>query len=293
MAQTLREGCSYSLITEQEDNERRQVYFVKLTDSCLKAIEEHTNDLKKNAFLKSIIRFEDAQNGVITIPSKCGAMQDMEKKFHFGISNVITSENNPLQECIRHCNWNSDELLSYGPLEQKISIAATDDCYENTRNRMAQVEQERKDIRTKEVKLGSMKKGKKCLNKIVTQDTHKSTAMKNVKKINTHTTNSPKPSVTSSTSSHISPSVLPKKSPLPNSTRKSPPISNSNKNSPVPVPSTGGKSFTCRERVIHILALRPHKKIRINISSTKRSHESEGQRKPSYGIAAGFVFQRR
>ena len=253
MAQTLREGCTYSLITEQENNEKRQVYFVKLTDSCLKAIEEHTHELKIGSKMKSIIRFDDAQSGVVSIPSKYGSLQEIDKKFNFAISNVLTSENNPLQECIKQYNWNSDKLLSYGPLEQKISIAATDDCYENTRNRMAQVDQERKDVRTKEIKLSNMKKGKKCQNKVVAPDVHKLTAIKNIKKMNHYTLNSPKPSVTSSTN-HGSPAVLPKKSPIP-TTRKSP-TSSTNRNSP----SIGGKSFTCRERVIHILSLRPHKK---------------------------------
>lgn len=59
-------------------------------------------------------------------------------------------ESNPLQgilECIKHADVRTDRLVSYGPLQSKISIAATDDVYENTRNRMAQVDHERKEIR--------------------------------------------------------------------------------------------------------------------------------------------------
>ena len=247
MAQTLREGCSYSLITEEENNEKRQVYFVKLTDSCLKAIEEFTSKFNSGSKMKSIIRF-DAQRGVVTIPST-----SIEKKFQFAISNVFTSDTNPLQECIKQYNWKSDKLLSYGPLEQKISIAATDDCYENTRNRMAQVDQERKDVRTKEIKLESMKKGKKSRNKMVVADSHKTSAIKNIKKLNSH--NSQKSSVSSSTI-HVSPVVITKQSPS-----KKSPISSATQKSL----SIGDKKFTCRERVIHILSMRPHKKSELRL----------------------------
>jgi len=253
MAQALREGSSYSLITEQDADSKRQVYFVKLTDSCLKAIEEHNNVSKKSSQLaKTIIRFDGSRNGVITIPYKSGSLQDVsEKKFNFAIANVVTSENNPLQECIKQCNW-SNKLLSYGPLDQKISIAATDDCYENTRNRMAQVDQERKDIRTKEIKLGSnVKKRKSGQSKIVLpQETQKTgLGIKNVRKNNLLNSVSNKPLSSPSTSQ----SILSKKSPIPN--HKKSPIQNAKMS-----PSVGTKNFTCRDRVIHVLALRPHKK---------------------------------
>jgi len=169
MAQILREGCTYSLIAKESDNENRKVYFVKLTDSCLKAIEEYTDDFLSGSRMKSIIRFDDTNGGAIIIPNS--SVKDVKKTFSFAISNVITSDTNPLQECIK-CQYKSNQLLSYGPLEQKISIAATADCYENTRNRMAQVEQERNDIRTKEIKLGSMKKGRKTLSKTVVTENH-------------------------------------------------------------------------------------------------------------------------
>lgn len=260
MAQTLLEDCSYSLITEQDTDNKRQVYFVKLTDSCLKAIEEHTNVLKRSPHLaKTIIKFNGSRNGVITIPhskSPSTPQDIVEKKFNFGIANVVTSENNPLQECIKQCNWNL-KLISYGPLEQKISIAATDDCYENTRNRMAQVDQERKGVSTKEIKLGNnIRKRKTGQNKLVQSssplDSLKAGSAKNVRKIASHNSVSQK-------LSHASPSsnspILSKKSPIPN--HKKSPIQNT-KTLPPTVGTT--KNFSCRDRVMHVLALRPHKK---------------------------------
>merc|ERR1712168_713631 len=174
--------------------------------------------------------------------------KDVKKTFSFAISNVITSDTNPLQECIK-CKYKSNQLLSFGPLEQKISIAATDDCYENTRNRMAQVDQERKDVRTKEIKLANnVRKRKAGQNKLVQSssplESLKAGNAKNVRKIVTHNSVSQK-------LSHSSPSsnspILSKKSPISN-----------HKKSPIQsiktLPSTAAgatKNFTCRDRVMH------------------------------------------
>lgn len=76
----------------------------------------------------------------------------MNRKFRFGVSSLNVNTSNPLQgiiECIKHPDRKGNKLVSYGSLESKISIAATEDVYENTRNRMAQVDAERKDVRYK------------------------------------------------------------------------------------------------------------------------------------------------
>jgi len=78
---------------------------------------------------------------VIAIPGKSLS----EKKFLFGVSNL--SQGQGAIECIKHPDRKSNKLYSYGRLESRISINATEDVYENTRNRMQQVETERKDIR--------------------------------------------------------------------------------------------------------------------------------------------------
>jgi len=71
-------------------------------------------------------------------------VEDVGKKFHFAVSNLAKpSVNQGILECIKHTDRSTKNLVSYGPLESRISIAASDDVYENTRNRMAQVDQER------------------------------------------------------------------------------------------------------------------------------------------------------
>jgi len=282
-ADTLQEGSSFSLLTEPENNEDRQVYFVKLTDSCLQAIQEFIQGQKTGSRTKSIIRFNEAQNGIVTIPGRHSSSQDSEKKFHFGISNQVHSENNPLPECIKQ-SWNSNQLLSFGPLEQKISIAATDDSFVNTGKRMALVEQERKDVRTKEVKLAGKGKLNNIHKKNIVPDTKSSQPTKTVNKkitpsvpLNKNTTHSPKPAVTSSTNHHSS-ANLSKRSPVPaNNPRKTSPTSSTNSTANPSPAALNGRTFTCKERVIHILGLRSHKESEL-ISRLQREAMSQKDR---------------
>lgn len=249
MAQTLNEDQGYSLIaTEHNQSQKRRVYFVKLTDSCLKAIEEHIT-FKAATQSKPKIKFDGNNEGCLTIPSKPGsASQDVGKKFNFSIAPLNPSGSNQgILECIKHApQKNSNTLLSFGALESKINIAATDDVYENTRNRMAQVDQERKDVRTKEIKLsGNTKQGKKPRAKVVQPTDHNRLSSIKKKQPPFHTTSSPKTSaVLSSTQRAASPAT---------STYNH----QSQRNSPL---NGVGKNFSCRERVLHVLAIRPHKK---------------------------------
>ncbi|XP_057300285.1 RNA polymerase II elongation factor ELL-like [Hydractinia symbiolongicarpus] len=252
MAQTLLENHSYKLLTTEEIFDNRHVYFVKLTDSCLKAIEEHVTS-KRVSHAKAAVKFEGA-NGVLSIPSKPGSTrQNDTKNFNFTVSNFPV-ESNPLQgilECIKHADVRTDRLVSYGPLQCKISIAATDDVYENTRNRMAQVDHERKEIRTKEIEIGSRKKGSKTKQVIRPVDVRPAADKKPAslkKKVINHAPNSPKRSAFTSTASSSS-----------INNQHSSPIGSSNRSSPVTV----GKSFSCRERVVHILAIGPHEKSKL------------------------------
>jgi len=258
MAQTLIEQHSYNLQTNQDEQESRCVYFLKLTDSCLKAIEEHIA-YRGPIRLKPNIKF-DGQNGLITIPSKPGSVnKDVGKKYSFTIASLGTNT----VDCIKHGDKRSNNLSSFGALDTKINIAATEDVYENTRNRMAQVDQERKDVRTKEIKIASnTKQGKKAKAKLVQPPDNSSynqiAAMKKKLVSSHHNKNSPKPALSSNhtNSPKTNLSSTHTNSPKPPIYNSSSPASTTNRSSPITV----NKSFSCRERVIHVLALRPHKK---------------------------------
>lgn len=141
-------------------------------------------------------------------------------------------------ECIKHPNRKSNSLVSLGPLESKISINATEDVYENTRNRMAQVDAERKDVRTREIELKTTKKRKQAKSKTLTPELNKQTNIATAKKKLASHQSSPSQSVSSTSRLSPAPGLVTSRT----------------------VPAASGKSFTCRERVIHILAIRPHKK---------------------------------
>jgi len=245
MAQTLVEERSYNLTGDDNINDK-SLYYVKLTDSCLKAIEEYIIH-KNTSRVQPRIKF-NGHNGTISIPGKSSS----EKKFHFGLSSLNSGQG--AIECIKHPDKKLNQLVSYGALTSKISINATEDVYENTKNRMAQVDQERKDVRTKEIDVGNVKKRKQKL-KIL--DAHKHSSLSSSsssikKKI------IPTPS---SSTNHSSPS----QSSVSSTSRTSSPAIRNNTPSvaattAVSSAAASGKSFTCRERVIHILALRPYKK---------------------------------
>lgn len=235
MAQTLTEDRPYNL-TEDENLDRRHVYFVKLTDSCLKAIEEfiiHKASAKSQPKIKFV-----GQNGIISIPGKSCNGDSNGKKFHFGVSSLNQGNSQGAVECIKHPDRKSNSLVSLGPLESKISINATEDVYENTRNRMAQVDAERKDVRTREIELKTTKKRKQAKSKILTPEPNKHTNISTAKKKLTSHQSSPSQSVSSTSRLSPAPGLVTSRT----------------------VPAASGKSFTCRERVIHILAIRPHKK---------------------------------
>lgn len=244
MAQTLVEDRSYNL-TGDENIDGKSLYYVKLTDSCLKAIEEyiiHQNKTREQPRIKF-----NNQDGTISIPGKASS----EKKFRFGVSDLFSGQG--AIECIKHPDRRFNKLISYGPLTSKISINATEDVYENTKNRMAQVDQERKDVRTKEIDLGNVKKRKqKHSQHKLDSHKHSSSSSAIKKKI-------PPPSA--STTNHSSPS----QSSVSSTSRTSSPAIRNNTPSAAATAAVSsavasGKSFTCRERVIHILALRAHKK---------------------------------
>jgi len=234
MAQTLVDDCSYSLLTKEHDIEKRNVYFVKLTDSSLKAIEEYlllNNGPHSKA--KPCIKF-DSLNGLITIPGRSDlAHQHDRKSFQFEVS-ALQASNQGMLECICQPNLWEKDLVSYGTLQSKIAVKATNESFETTRNRMAQTDQERKEVRTKEIKLNQVKKRAKKKMQMLSQDSlsPKVTSMKRPAQ--------------APTSSSASLSVPIRSSPVPSINRNS--------------PASSQKSFTFRDRIIHILAIQPYKK---------------------------------
>lgn len=85
---------------------------------------------------------------VIHIPSRPGsASQDIGKKFKFSCSNFAQDSRQGITDCIQQPNSKDNRLSSMGMVEKKIAVMANDEAYEMTRNKMAQADQERKEVR--------------------------------------------------------------------------------------------------------------------------------------------------
>eukprot|EP00794_Sanderia_malayensis_P009716 gene9716-10704_t len=224
MAHSLKADTTYNLSTSEEDDSNLQLYFVKLTDSSLKAIEDY---IEYQAAIKGKPKIQFvAQNGVLNIPSRPGsASQDIGKKFKFSCSTFARNDRHGILDCIHQPNSKEKRLGSYGTLDRKIAVMATDEAYELTRSRMAQADQERKEVRTKEININHSKsKKKKFTLAPVGKDLNK---------------------------------LVKKKLPNPPFSKSTVGLKPTSQNSNS---SSNSKNFSYKDRIIHILAVRPMKK---------------------------------
>ncbi|XP_065059485.1 RNA polymerase II elongation factor ELL2-like [Rhopilema esculentum] len=215
---------TYSLSTKEETNQSKELFFVKLTDSSLRAVEEY---LENKAAIKGHPKIQFfGPNGLLHLPSRPGsASQDVGKNFKFSCSFFARDGRQGITECLHQPSKHKKMLGSMGMIEKKIAVMGTDEAYEMTRNKMAQADQERKGVRTKEIKINHSKSkkkitpvGKEMNNAIKKKLAGSSSLLKPI--------NGLKPATTAGSSST-------------------------------------SKGSSCKDRVIHILAIRPHKKLEI------------------------------
>ncbi|XP_021707772.1 RNA polymerase II elongation factor Ell isoform X2 [Aedes aegypti] len=135
------------------DHSNKELIFVKLTDSALKAIEEfQRNQLKFGTALNPSIQFANGQ-GYLSFPSGNG---NNVQKFSFSISDI---EGGGSMECIQQNQ--GQQLQNMGHIQHKMRIHANDDVYEKTRERMAAVEENQKNKCTREIKPNQTDIGRK------------------------------------------------------------------------------------------------------------------------------------
>ncbi|GAB6019015.1 hypothetical protein CHUAL_000646 [Chamberlinius hualienensis] len=137
------EGRQYGLSSKGLSNENKTRIFVKLTDSALKAVEEHL--ISRNNCKQPTIQVIGNQ-GLLVFPSDAG-----DHKFNFGLSSTSDIEGPQGSfECIQQTG--SRSLESLGSLQFKIHIQAKEDVYQITKQRMAEAEEENKKNCTKIIK---------------------------------------------------------------------------------------------------------------------------------------------
>ncbi|XP_013169851.1 PREDICTED: RNA polymerase II elongation factor ELL2 [Papilio xuthus] len=128
-------GVQYGLSSESSYKENKELVFVKLTDSALKAIEDFIRN-NRDKLAKPKIQFLPGNEGKISIPVPTNGTSS-ESTFHFSInSNAEMEGPQGSFECVRG-GAGARRLECCGPLPRRMRVLANDDSYEATKDRMA------------------------------------------------------------------------------------------------------------------------------------------------------------
>lgn len=228
-------GVQYGLSSHDNFDEHKSLIFVKLTDSSYRAIQEYLKSRDK-IIEKPKIQFLQNE-GKLSIPSIHGF-----NGFTFSLSSNQDIEGPQGGfECVRQTGPKS--LESLGAIPYKMRIRANDDVYETTRHRMAVAEENNKNKCTRVIKANGPDIGRKVKVQI-----GRTISLPSYAKHRESTTSIP----TSGSNQHRA------------STNKST-ASNSNSNHVAATRNPEKKISDImrrplKERLIHVLALRPYKK---------------------------------
>ncbi|KAK7010524.1 RNA polymerase II elongation factor ELL2 [Biomphalaria glabrata] len=271
---TLMEGREYGLASNALSEENKTVVHFKLTDTALKTLEHYSRN--KNG--RATIKFNGG-TGIIKIPS---FGNQPERIFQLSLS-AISGDPNGSFDCI---NQNSKSLTSLGTMQHRVSVNATDDVFDRTRAKMTMAEEESKKVCTKEIKPSGRHIGKK-VKKVLppgslkippplsksSSNTKSSTTSSGASRQSFGGSSSLSSLSTSSpmSSSMVSPSSSAvgqsRHSPTPNSilsVSKAPSVNSTNQSrvltSTTTKQSSGAINMPYRDRIIHLLALKPYKK---------------------------------
>lgn len=137
-------------------SDRVSVLHVKLTESAFKALENYQN-CKNAPSSQASIRFQGLQ-GRIKIPKSDGF-----HNFDFYLSNFGKDNPQGSFECIHQYPSSSGvpHLSSLGTIQDKITVCATNDSYQVTKERMAQADEDTRKNSTKFIKPGGPIRDKK------------------------------------------------------------------------------------------------------------------------------------
>ncbi|KAM9408420.1 RNA polymerase II elongation factor ELL2-like [Pholidichthys leucotaenia] len=118
----------------------RTLYHVKLTDTAIKALEAYQN-VKECLPSQPSICFKGNQ-GYIKIPAPTPELPSALRVFSFYLSSDSKDQPQASFDCIhQHVASNGHEQLEgQGSIQDKITVCATDESYQMTRERMSQVE---------------------------------------------------------------------------------------------------------------------------------------------------------
>ncbi|KAK5605418.1 hypothetical protein CRENBAI_025617 [Crenichthys baileyi] len=140
LRQEHRYGLSCGKINKNNPNQ--SLYHVKLTDTAIRTLESFQN-LKASLSNQPAICFKGSQ-GYIKIPAPTTEAPDGFRVFSFYLSRDSKDKPQSSFDCIRQfiSGEGRDHLESQGSIQDKITVCATDDSYQTTRERMSQVEKD-------------------------------------------------------------------------------------------------------------------------------------------------------
>ncbi|KAG9489217.1 hypothetical protein GDO78_005293 [Eleutherodactylus coqui] len=148
--------------TEPRKSPRLSLFHLKLTDSALRCLRDFQKAQGAGASLpQPVITFQENQ-GYIKIPSPISGSDDRVRVFAFYLSREIKDKPQSSFECIRQgTSWNGDKQLTcIGTIQDKITVCATDESYQLTRDRVSQVEKETWSRTAIEIKPGVSQRSK-------------------------------------------------------------------------------------------------------------------------------------
>ncbi|KAM9311086.1 RNA polymerase II elongation factor ELL3 [Gastrophryne carolinensis] len=129
---------------EPRRSPRLSLFHLKLTDSALRCLQDFQRVQGSGTTLpQPIITFQGNQ-GYIKIPSAIPGTDDRLRVFAFYLSREIKDTPQSSFECIRQgTTWTGEKHLScIGTIQDKITVCATDESYQLTRDRVFHVEKE-------------------------------------------------------------------------------------------------------------------------------------------------------
>ncbi|XP_069022570.1 RNA polymerase II elongation factor ELL2 [Embiotoca jacksoni] len=160
MAAALSEDGRYGLNCGQQSADRVTVLHVKLTETALRAIESYQKCVNVPSF-RPAIQFKGLQ-GRIKIP-KTDNSSDTFHNFDFYLSNVGKDNPQGSFECINQyvSSSGASHLALLATVQDKVTVCATNDSYQVTRDRMTQAVEDTRERGTKVIKPGGQYRGKK------------------------------------------------------------------------------------------------------------------------------------
>lgn len=155
----LREEQRYGLSCGRLGQDNITVLHVKLTETAIRALETYQSHKNLIRFRPSI-QFQGLQ-GLVKIP-KNDPINEVQT-FNFYLSNVGKDNPQGSFDCIqqRLSSSGASQLNCLGFIQDKITVCATNDSYQMTRERMTQAEEESRNRSTKVIKPGGPYVGKR------------------------------------------------------------------------------------------------------------------------------------